>query len=353
MNAPLSQTPYKILRVYLKGASVEVPHMADVAKQALSPDVGVDMQTNAAPAWPGAMECVLRISLHARQAGKNIFILEVSVAGVFELDLTNMEEAHRFVRQVAPSVLFPFARKDLASLAVSAGFQPVLLDHVDFDAMLTQVIKSQRWTRPPAPMRLDVIAAKPSMPAAIAPEPEPKPDWADTAPAPLVEPFSPEPLLEQAQSKKLESRSKKLVAGAMAMLSVAAVVALWTWERTPDVKMAVQTITPDPTPQPLPKPIPEKPVEPPPPLSQATQAAIQISKERLADQPQNWFTLDMGVVPPDTPLTTLNSRADDRPLFVLKSKEGGLRVLSGVFPSQAAADATGLPTAAAVPIGDL
>ena len=126
-------TPYKILRVYLKGASVEVPHMADLPRQTISPDIGVDMQTEAAPAWPGALECVLRISLHARLKGKTVFLIEVSEAAVFELDLTNMEDAHRFVRQVAPSVLFPFARKDLASLAIEGFsvkyFTPLLSGH--------------------------------------------------------------------------------------------------------------------------------------------------------------------------------------------------------------------------------
>ena len=128
---------YRILRIYLKGASTEVPDMANVARQAISPHVGVDMQTLANPAGPGAMECVLRIALHARLDGKTIFLIEVSVAGVFELDINNMEDAQRFVRKIAPSVLFPFARRDLASLTVAAGFQPVLLDHIDFDGRYT------------------------------------------------------------------------------------------------------------------------------------------------------------------------------------------------------------------------
>ena len=200
MTSVPASTPYKILRIYLKGASVEVPHMAELPKQAISPEVGLDMQTLAEPAWPGAMECVLRISLHARLAGRNVFLIEVSVAGIFELELPDMAEAHRFVRQVAPAILFPFARKDLANMAVSAGFQPVLLDHVDFDSMLNQVIKSQQVARSsPAPIRVDVIAAKPL--AAAKPEtaiaaPAAAADtddvWQATVPLPVAE-AAPEP----------------------------------------------------------------------------------------------------------------------------------------------------------------
>ena len=196
---PPPDTPYKIARLYLKGASVEVPHMANLPSVAIAPEIGVDMQTEATPAWPGALECVLRISLHARLQGKDVFMVEVSEAAVFELDLSNVEDAHRFVRKIAPSVLFPFARKDLANLTVAAGFQPVLLDHVDFDSMLTKVMQAQRITRAPAPMRLDVIAAKPeaaapaltSAPVAAAqasaqPEQAADSEWPDTTP--LAEP---------------------------------------------------------------------------------------------------------------------------------------------------------------------
>ncbi len=325
--------------------------MADLGRQAISPEVGVDMQTEATPAWAGAMECVLRISLHARQAGQNIFILEVSVAGIFELDLSNMEEAHRFVRQVAPSVLFPFARKDLASLAVSAGFQPVLLDHVDFDSMLTQVIKSQRLTRAPAPMRLDVIAAKPAapevLPPAVAPpavpsEPEAvatmPADWADTSPSVLL-PLMEEqpPTLPPQQPPKRRQTNRVL-----AVLGVATLGALVAWWMEPPARVDAPVsvaIAPTPPTAPVAVPVPVAPPEPVvPAMSAETEAAIASSKARLAEQPGEWFTLDMGTVPLSTPVNLLNGWPTDRPLFVLAAKGNNLRLVYGVFPSQADAE---------------
>ena len=340
-------TPYKILRLYLKGASVEVPHMADLPQQAISPDIGVDMQTQAAPAWPGALECVLRISLHARMKGKTVFLIEVSEAGVFELDLTNMEEAHRFVRQVAPSVLFPFARKDLASLAVAAGFQPVLLDHVDFDVMLTHVIKSQRLTRAPVPMRLDVIAAKPTLLAVPFPAQEEiaqddhGSDWQDTSPSSR----SPAPLPSLAEpgtepGKKRRTSLRVIAPALLGMVLLAAVLAWWLEQNAKVVTEPTLAMVPE-----------RKAVTPPAQPSsssastllrvivvpQETQAAIETSRARLADQPAAWFTLDMGAVPISAPLASLRVLPPDRPLFVV-AKADTLRVLYGVLPSQAAAE---------------
>lgn len=348
MNLPSTtsnaNTPYKIARIYLKGASVEVPHMADLPLQGISPAIGVDMQTHATPAWPGALECVLRISLHARLAEKNVFMIEVSEAGVFELDLGNMEDAHRFVRQIAPAVLFPFARKDLANLAVSAGFQPVLLDHVDFDAMLTQVIKSQRLTRAPAPMRVDVIAAKPGLPVAPAQEEVDAQDapvseaslesvWQATAPsalAPAPPSARPAPDIEPGSIELGKPRKKGPQTIALALLGMASLAAMLAWWLEPD---AISVQPPPVAALPVPKPVAPVIVVP-----QETQVAIRTSRARLADQPAAWFTLDMGSVPVSTPLTSLKPLPPERPLFVLAGQADTLRVLYGVFPSQAAAE---------------
>lgn len=395
MNAPdpLPNTPYKIVRIYLKGASSEVPDMASVPRQAISPHVGVDMQTLAAPAWPGALECVLRISLHARLEGKTVFMIEVSVAGVFELDVGDMEEAHRFVRKIAPSVLFPFARKDLASLAVAAGFQPVLLDHIDFDTMLAQVMKSQRLTRSAAPMRLDVIAAKPvahpapPTPPSPAKPPSPPPpsppppaavpaalDWSDTQPAPLPIPLpapanrSPAkavkagaaeerelPLMATSRPPVPDTASQagtkpKLRNKALALVCIAGVGAMIAWWMQPKPagmnEMAVASNAPGRAKAPVAAvssqaaaPTPVIPAAPTAPVASAeTLRAIDASKERLADQPANWFTLDLGLGPVDTPLASWYPAAADRPMFVKAAKDGSIRLLYGVFPSKAAAE---------------
>ena len=378
-------TPYKIVRIYLKGASSEVPDMAAVPRQAISPHVGVDMQTLAAPAWPGALECVLRITLHARLEGKTVFMIEVSEAGVFELDISDMEEAHRFVRKVAPSVLFPFARKDLASLAVAAGFQPVLLDHIDFDSMLAQVMKSQRLTRSVAPMRLDVIAAKPvaqAAPSAIptntpasAPLPTPVPiavlqasedkagpAWSDTQPAalPTIPPTAHAAPRTPQRAGADEERGKtfmvpakpklrNMALAAVCVAGVGAMIAWWAQPGPPVTNDAAITsnsnanvIAKAPAATASQAALSATPSAPPTPAvpvaSAETLRAIDLSRERLADQPASWFTLDLGLGPADTPLAAWYPAVADRPMFVQSAKDGSIRLLYGVFPSRAAAE---------------
>ncbi len=367
-SVPVS-TPYKIVRIYLKGASVEVPHMAELPKQAISPEVGLDMQTLAEPAWPGAMECVLRISLHARLAGRNVFLIEVSVAGIFELELPDMAEAHRFVRQVAPAILFPFARKDLANMAVSAGFQPVLLDHVDFDSMLNQVIQSQQVARSsPAPMRVDVIAAKP-LAAAKPLDPvlpaEEDVVWENTIPLPVDEPRPELPSLALPATPPAVLPRKGADKTAVLWLMLGAVglaLLAWSFVRTLE-PTRLSTATPEKV---MPTPVVPTPTPPPPPVvvPEATQAAIDISRARLSEQMATGFTLEVGSLPVTASLDVLSSLPPDRPLFVLPAPGGRLRVFYGVFASRADAEAAGAtvkqpgamldqPMLTAVMIGDL
>ena len=391
----VARAQYKILRIYLKGASTEVPDMASVPRQAISPHVGIDMQTLANPAGPGALECVLRIALHARLEGKTIFLVEVSVAGVFELDISNMEDAQRFVRKIAPSVLFPFARRDLASLTVAAGFQPVLLDHIDFDAMLAQVITSQRLTRQPTPMpmRLDVIAAKPAtlaasaapvrvaqaVPPAVAafpgwpdtqpplgPDPElqalskPGSAWltAATSPSPphpvaLADAASTRPVMRPVTRPAPKRRATQTALALLGVATLAATLAWWSGREPAALVASAAPVAEGATTMRAVGPVsipassatlivpaaalPEKMAAK---ASAEAERAMQVSRARLADQPAAWFTLDMGSAPLDAPLATLFPAVPlpDRPVFIVAGKDASMRLLYGVFPSKAAAE---------------
>ena len=390
-DAATAKAQYRIVRIYLKGASSEVPNMASVPRQAISPHVGVDMQTMANPAGVGMLECVLRIALHARLEGKTIFLVEVSVAGVFELDISNMEDAQRFVRKIAPSVLFPFARRDLASLSVAAGFQPVLLDHIDFDAMLEQVIASQRLTRQPTPtpMRLDVIAArKVAIPAAVSglvakatPIPTPnstaaaaatepardgaRNEWHDTQPSVLSswsaaaeiqmlpETFSSNPAVTKtlpmagngsARHARPKRRSRNAALVVLAVATLGASLA-WLTQREPAIGLVV--VPQPPTVQPQTSPPTAGVVQAAAPAVQLlkmpseTKHAIASSRARLADQRADWYTLDMGTalaIAPSGGVLPVLLLLQDRPVFVLADKDDSLRLLYGVFPTKEAAE---------------
>lgn len=321
--------PYRINRIYLKSASVEVPRMAELPQQAEQPHIGVDMQTSAQAAWDGALECVLRITLQGRLRGKSIFALEVSEAGVFELEGGSQEEITRFVRQVAASVLFPFARKDLAMLAVSAGFQPILLDHIDFDALLTRVIEQHRASmRTQGPTLQATLQAQ--RPATQAPPPEPPP-------VEPTEPVAPVPAAPSALPVPGAKASRRVpMAAGLLLLTLAVGLAGWYTQARRDAPLAAAPVTATPASPASAPAAPEPP--PPPPLPQATQQALQASAQRLAEQPPDWFTIELGQMPAQSDLAGLAALPTDRPLYLQQSGDTTLRLLYGAFPSAQAAE---------------
>ena len=371
---PRNDTPYKIQRIYLKSASVEVPHMGQLSGAALSPQIGVDMNTEAHGAGTNTLECVLRISLHARAEGMNVFMLEVCAAGVFELPVLQQHEVTRFVRQVAPSVLFPFARKDLAALAVAAGFQPILLDHIDFDALLTQVInrhrastqaqagssilsalqtrtlpvKKQEPSAPPAP---PTPPTPPTAPAAPSPTPVPKPpvvqpapavqappapaaeDWLDTAPQPFDLPPTPAP----ASAKKRRGKGVALVvlvAGLAAWL-------LWPTHAPVAPPFTGQMAGPaggQPAAQAA-GPVTAPAAKAPAPLAAATLQALQHSSQRLSEQPPTHYSVELGTLDAHADLSALDALALQYPLYLEQTADKRMRLLYGSFPKEASAQA--------------
>ena len=76
-------------------------------------------------------------------------------------------------------------------------------------------------------------------------------------------------------------------------------------------------------------------------MSIDTERAVASSRARLADQRADWFTLDMGTALANAPLGGLLPvplLLQDRPVFVLASAGGSLRLLYGVFPTKEAAE---------------
>lgn len=129
---------HSVVRIYVRSASVEVPNMSRLPRYAVQPSIDVGLVVNAHPVWAEHLECSLGISLHAKLNGMTMFLMEIVQCGLFLMHETDPRRLNEFVRETAQSVLFPYARKYLAALAVDAGFQPLILDPIDFGDLLAK-----------------------------------------------------------------------------------------------------------------------------------------------------------------------------------------------------------------------
>src|SRR3546814_7855582 len=76
--------------------------------------------------------------------GEVAFVVDLTYAGIFGLRNVPQEHIQPFLLGEAPRILFPFARRVLADAVRDGGFQPLLLEPIDFSALYLQQAEAQQ-----------------------------------------------------------------------------------------------------------------------------------------------------------------------------------------------------------------
>lgn len=101
-------------------------------------DVSVDVQIQKLAST--SFEVSLAVSAHANIKDKKLFLVELSYAGIFSIDVP-AEELEPVLMIYCPNILFPYARRIVSDSVRDGGFPPLMLDPIDF-ALLYQKHKS-------------------------------------------------------------------------------------------------------------------------------------------------------------------------------------------------------------------
>ncbi|MFT5703232.1 MAG: preprotein translocase subunit SecB [Rickettsiales bacterium] len=120
---------------YIKDLSFEVPNSPEIFLNPTSkPDISLSIDIDATRLSVNAFEVVLKITANATGNEKTIFVCELSYAGVFTLDekLQDEKEIEQVLLIYCPNILFPFARRIIASSTIDGGFPPLMLEPIDF-----------------------------------------------------------------------------------------------------------------------------------------------------------------------------------------------------------------------------
>ena len=132
------QPVFGIEKLYIKDLSVEVPHAPEIFLEQEAPQVEVQLNTSGRGVGEGAYEVLLTVTVTAKVGEKTVFLVEVGQAGIFRI-LTVPEEQHEpLVASACPNVLFPYAREAVSDAVTRAGFQPIVLQPVNFEGMYMQ-----------------------------------------------------------------------------------------------------------------------------------------------------------------------------------------------------------------------
>lgn len=136
---PQSGQTFNIAKIYLKDMSLEAPNSPQIFQgNEWSPQVGVELATNARTIAEKAYEVVLTVTVTAKLGEKTAYLCEVHQAGIFQLEGFEGEMLKGILGSYCPAILFPYAREAVSDLVTKGGFPQMLLGPVNFDALYAQ-----------------------------------------------------------------------------------------------------------------------------------------------------------------------------------------------------------------------
>ncbi|MDT3737849.1 MAG: protein-export chaperone SecB [Denitratisoma sp.] len=143
-----AQPVFTIEKVYVKDLSLEIPNAPQIFLEREQPAVEVGLQSEANGLGDGIFEVVLTVTVTAKVGEKTQFLVEAAQGGIFQIRNVPDEELEPVVAIACPNILFPYARETVSDTITRAGFQPVLLAPVNFEALYRQRLEQQAQQQP-------------------------------------------------------------------------------------------------------------------------------------------------------------------------------------------------------------
>jgi len=132
------QPGFGIEKIYVKDASLEIPHAPQIFTDRTQPQVSIELGNFAQQIEENVFEVAIKVTVTSKIADKTVFLVEVTQAGIFQISNVPAENIELIVGITCPNILFPYARETVSDLVVRAGFQPVLLNPINFEALFAQ-----------------------------------------------------------------------------------------------------------------------------------------------------------------------------------------------------------------------
>ncbi len=126
---------FQIQRLYLKDLSLEQPNSPQILGEAIQPEVDISLAVSAEPVVEGIFEVCVTATVTAKASERTVFLIEAKQAGIFELRNIPSDQMQVILGVACPTMVYPYLRAIVSDVCTRAGFPPVLLTEVNFQAM--------------------------------------------------------------------------------------------------------------------------------------------------------------------------------------------------------------------------
>ena len=146
MSDQEQQPAFSIEKIYVKDLSLEVPNAPGVFLEQEGPNISIEMHNAVSTVSEGLYNVVLTVTVTAKREDKTFFLVEVGQGGIFGIRNVPQESIDAILGVTCPTILFPYLREVISDTVTRAGFPPVLLAPVNFEALYQQ--RAEQATQP-------------------------------------------------------------------------------------------------------------------------------------------------------------------------------------------------------------
>ena len=132
------QPIFVIEKIYVKDLSLEIPNAPNIFLERDTPEINLQLGTKHQGVGEGLYEVLLTVTVTAKIKDKIMFLVEAQQAGIFRIRNIPNEEIDPVLGIGCPNILFPYLREVVSDIATRAGFPPVILNPVNFEAIYQQ-----------------------------------------------------------------------------------------------------------------------------------------------------------------------------------------------------------------------
>lgn len=129
------QPVFQIQRVYLKDLSLEQPNSPQILLEQEQPQVDINLGLSAEGVADGVFEISVTATVTTKIKDKTLFLVEAKQAGIFEIRGIPEDQLQPIIGIACPQIVYPYLRAVVADVITRAGFPPVHLAEVNFQAM--------------------------------------------------------------------------------------------------------------------------------------------------------------------------------------------------------------------------
>ena len=131
-----NQNPvFQIQRMYLKDLSLEQPNSPQILLEQAQPQVDINLSLAAEPVADGVYEVAVTATVTTKVNDKVLFLVEAKQAGIFEIRNIPEDQLQPIIGIACPGIVYPYLRAIVSDVCTRAGFPPILLTEVNFQAM--------------------------------------------------------------------------------------------------------------------------------------------------------------------------------------------------------------------------